>query len=57
MQWLVEERYHQADKIRVILDNLNTSGPGSLYEAFPPAEARRLVEKLEFTIRPSTGAG
>ena len=48
MQWLVDERYPAAEKIRVILDNLNTHGPGALYEAFEPEEARRLVGKLEF---------
>ena len=41
--------------IRVILDNLNTHGPGSLYEAFEPSEARRLVEKLEFHYTPKHG--
>ena len=54
--WLVEERYPRAEKIRVILDNLNTHGPGSLYEAFAPAEARRLVEKLEFHYTPKHGS-
>ncbi len=52
MQWLVDVRYPEAEVIRVILDNLNTHGPGSLYEAFAPAEARRLVEKLEFHYTP-----
>lgn len=56
MKWLIEERYPQAEKVRVILDNLNTHGPGSLYEAFAPAEARRLVEKLEFHYTPKHGS-
>ena len=56
MRWLVDERYPEAEKIRVILDNLNTHGPGSLYEAFEPAEARRLVEKLEFHYTPKHGS-
>jgi hypothetical protein len=56
MKWLVEERYPEAEVIRVILDNLNTHGPGSLYEAFEPAEARRLVEKLEFHYTPKHGS-
>jgi DDE superfamily endonuclease len=43
--------------IRVVLDNLNTHGPGSLYEAFEPAEARRLIEKLEFHDTPKHGSG
>ena len=56
MKWLVDERYPEAEVIRVILDNLNTHGPGSLYEAFEPSEARRLVEKLEFHYTPKHGS-
>lgn len=56
MKWLVDERYPDAEVIRVILDNLNTHGPGSLYEAFEPAEARRLVERLEFRYTPKHGS-
>jgi DDE superfamily endonuclease len=56
MKWLVDERYPEAEVIRVILDNLNTHGPGSLYEAFEPGEARRLVEKLEFHYTPKHGS-
>jgi hypothetical protein len=56
MKWLVDERYPEAEVIRVILDNLNTHGPGPLYEAFEPAEARRLVEKLEFHYTPKHGS-
>jgi hypothetical protein len=48
MRWLVDERYAKAEVIRVVLDNLNTHGPGSLHEAFEPDESRRLVKKLEF---------
>jgi hypothetical protein len=42
MKWLVDERYPEADVIRVVLDNLNTHKPASLYETFPPAEAHRM---------------
>jgi transposase len=56
MQWLVDVRYPEADVIRVVLDNLNTHGPGALYEAFAPAKARRLVEKLEFHYTPKHGS-
>ena len=56
MKWLVDERYPEAEVIRVILDQLNTHGPASLYEAFAPAEARRLVEKLEFHYTPKHGS-
>ena len=56
MKWLVDERYPEAEVIRVVLDNLNTHARGSLYEAFEPAEARRLVEKLEFHDTPKHGS-
>ena len=56
MKWLVDERYPEAEVIRVILDNLNTHGPGSLYEAFEPGEARRLSQKLEFHYTPKHGS-
>jgi hypothetical protein len=38
----------KAERIRVVLDNLSTHTAGSLYQAFPPAEARRLLNRLEF---------
>jgi len=41
--------------IRVVLDNLNTHKPASLYEAFPPAEARRIARKLAFHDTPKHG--
>ena len=44
---LVGEDYASADKIVLVMDNLNTHGPASLYEAFAPAEARRIWERLE----------
>jgi hypothetical protein len=56
MNWLVDERYPEVEVIRVVLDNLNTHGPGSLYEAFEPGEARRLVKKLEFHYTPKHGS-
>jgi transposase len=56
MKWLVDERYPQAEKIRVVLDNLNTHKPASLYETFTPAEARRLLTKLEFHYTPKHGS-
>jgi transposase len=52
MQALVDEHFPEAERIRVVLDNLNTHTPAALYEAFEPAEARRLVEKLEFVYTP-----
>lgn len=56
MKWLVDERYPEAEVIRVVLDNLNTHGPGSLYEAFEPAEAWRIWKKLEFHYTPKHGS-
>lgn len=56
MKWLVDEHYPAAEVVRVVLDNLNTHGAGSLYEAFAPEEARRLVKKLEFHYTPKHGS-
>ena len=56
MKWLVDERYPEAAVIRVVLDNLNTHKPASLYETFPPAEAHRIRQKLEFHYTPKHGS-
>jgi hypothetical protein len=56
MQWLVDEGYPDADVIRVVLDNLNTHKIASLYEAFAPAEARRIARKLEWHYTPKHGS-
>lgn len=56
MQMLVDEWYPQARVVRVVLDNLNTHTRASLYEAFAPAEARRLLERLEFHYTPKHGS-
>ena len=53
---LVDEQYPDAEKIILVQDNLNTHTPGSLYDAFPPAEARRLTEKLEIHYTPKHGS-
>ena len=53
---LVDERFPDADKIVLVLDNLNTHGSASLYEAFPPAEAKRLADKLEVHHTPKHGS-
>jgi len=52
IRWLVEEAYPDAEYIRVVQDNLNTHGPGSLYETFPAAHARRILERVEFHFTP-----
>jgi hypothetical protein len=56
LKWLVDERYPEATLIRVVLDNLNTHKIASLYEAFEPAEARRIAKKLEFHLTPKHGS-
>ena len=53
---LVDERYPQAERIVLVMDNLNTHTPASLYEAFEPEEARRLAEKLEIHYTPKHGS-
>ena len=56
VQQLVERQYPQADRIRLVCDNLNTHGIGSLYEAFPPEQARRLAARLELHYTPKHGS-
>ena len=53
---LVEVHYPQAKKIRLVQDNLNTHDGASLYEAFPPEKARRLLDKIEFHYTPKHGS-
>ena len=52
MRKLADEHYPEAEKIRVVLDNLNTHTPAALYEAFEPEQARRILRKLEFHYTP-----
>ena len=56
MKWLVDELYPQATRLRVVMDNLGPHKGASLYEAFPPAEARRILKKLEFHYTPKHGS-
>jgi hypothetical protein len=53
---LVDECYPQAERLVLVMDQLNTHGVASLYAAFPPAEARRLAEKLEIHHTPKHGS-
>jgi hypothetical protein len=53
---LVDEIYPQAEKIVLVMDNLNTHKKSSLYEAFEPAEAKRIAEKLEIHYTPKHGS-
>jgi hypothetical protein len=56
MKWLVDVLYPNAILIRVVLDNLDPHKPASLYEAFPPEEARWMLKKLEFHFTPKHGS-
>jgi uncharacterized small protein (DUF1192 family) len=53
---LSDTHFPNAKKIVLVQDNLNTHKPASLYEAFPPAEARRLVERFEWHYTPKHGS-
>ena len=53
---LVDLRYPEAEQIVLVMDNLNTHTPASLYEAFDPAEARRIAKKLEIHYTPKHGS-
>ena len=53
---LSDVHFAKAEKIVLVQDNLNTHSPASLYEAFPPAEARRLVERFEWHFTPKHGS-
>ena len=56
VRYLVEERYPDAEYVRLVVDNLNTHVPAALYEAFPPQRARTLLERLEFHYTPKHGS-
>ncbi len=53
---ILDVHYPHAEKVRLVLDNLNTHTGASLYEAFSPAEARRLLSRLEFHYTPKHGS-
>jgi DDE superfamily endonuclease len=56
VRWLVEDLHAEADKVVLVMDNLNTHTLASLYEAFPPEQARRIAEKLEVHHTPKHGS-
>ncbi len=56
MKTLVDVHYPAAAVVAVVLDNLSTHSPAALYQTFPPAEARRLLERLEFHYTPKHGS-
>jgi hypothetical protein len=53
---MLEERYADAEKVVLVMDNLNTHNTASLYSAFPPEEARCLAERLEIHYTPKHGS-
>lgn len=53
---LVDGQFPEAERLVLVLDNLNTHTPAALYAAFPPAEAWRLLEKLEWHYTPTHGS-
>jgi hypothetical protein len=56
VRWLVEEVHEEAEKVVLVMDNLNTHKVASLYEAFLPERARRIAEKLEIHYTPKHGS-
>jgi hypothetical protein len=56
VKWLLDEQYSDAEKVVLVMDNLNTHTISSLYEAFPPAEAFRLAQRLEIHFTPKHGS-
>ena len=56
MRRLVDAYFPTAERIRRVLDNLNTHTPAALYNVLPPAEARRIIRKLEFHYTPTHGS-
>jgi hypothetical protein len=56
IQWLVDEVYPHAEYIRIVQDNLNTHTAAAFYEAFSPAEARRILQRVEFHFTPKHGS-
>jgi hypothetical protein len=56
IQWLLDTRYPSAEKVVLVMDNLNTHAISSLYESFSPAQAFRLAQKLEIHFTPTHGS-
>ena len=52
----IAKQYEKAVKITLVMDNLNTHAPGSLYETFPPDQAKALWDRFEFVYTPKHGS-
>ena len=56
VRWLAEDVYPEAERVVLVMDNLNTHKLASLYEAFPPEQARRIAERIEVHYTPKHGS-
>jgi DDE superfamily endonuclease len=56
MRYLADNLYPEAERIHLVVDNLNTHSPAAFYESFPPEEARRLSKRIEFVYTPTHGS-
>lgn len=56
-RYLAEEVYPEAEKIRLVVDNLNVHTPAAFYESFPPEQAHRLARRIEFCYTPVASLG
>ncbi len=56
IKYMVDEMYPEAEKIVLVMDNLNTHKPSSLYKKFKPEEARRIIKKLDIHYTPKHGS-
>jgi hypothetical protein len=56
LRWLAEDLHPEAERVVLVTDNLNTHGPGCLYEAFDPTRARRIARRLEWHYTPRHGS-
>lgn len=52
----IAEQYPKAERITLVMDNLSTHKPGSLYESFSPEEAKRLWDRFDFVFTPKHGS-
>jgi hypothetical protein len=57
IRWLVAQASPNAEDLRMVQDQVNTHTPAALSEAFPSAEARRILPRIEFHSPPNTAAG
>lgn len=56
IRYLEDTMYPDAEKIILVMDNLNTHKPTSLYKRYPPEEARRIIKRLEIHYTPKHGS-